>query len=133
MRGQQAVPVWGASVPDGVTLTQVYAILTDFDGREFAGTWNHFDYGKQKPPEDFIYRYDLEPFSRLERTQVQSGKEGDALELRLCRAPDAVPGLARGQDSALCQGLVKPRVERKPVTTPPANNRGHALPAGARH
>jgi len=50
------------------------------------------------------------------------------MKLRLCRAPATVPGVARGQDSALCQQLVKPRAERKPVTTPPANNRGQSVP-----
>ena len=95
-------------------------------------TWNHFDYGKQKPPEDFIYRFDVDSVTRLERTAVISGKDADPMKLRLCRAPDGVPGQARGQDSALCQQLVKPRVERKPVTTPPANNRGQSVPPRAK-
>ena len=55
------------------------------------------------------------------------------MKQRLCSAQDAVPGLARGQDSPLCQQIVKPRYERKPVTTPPANNHGQSEPPGARH
>lgn len=137
MRGNQAVPVWSAAQPQGVTLTQVYAGLAEPNGRQFLATWNHFDYGKQKDPEDFIYRYDLDPFSGLERTQVLSGKDAESMKLRLCGGQGAVPGLglglARGQDAPLCQQLVHPRAERKPVTTPPGNNRGKSSPPGSRH
>jgi hypothetical protein len=135
MRGNQAVPVWSTKPPDGVTLTQVYAGLAEPNGRQYLSTWNHFDYGKQKDPEDFVYRYDLDPFSGLERTQLLSGKEAEAMKLRLCGGQGAVPGLglglARGQDALLCQQLVHPRTERKPVTTPPANNHGKSSPPGA--
>jgi len=132
MRGGQGVPVWSTNPPQGVTWSQVYAVMNDFNGQQYLGTWSHFDYGKQKSPEDFIYRYDLEPFSRLDRTQVQSGKDAEAMKQRLCHAQDAGQGMARGQDSPLCQLDVKPRVERRPVTTPPANNRGRSMPPGAR-
>jgi hypothetical protein len=116
-----------------VAWTQVYAAMAEPNGREFMATWSHFDYGKQKPSEDFLYRYDLDPFSGLEHTQPLSGKDADAMMPRLCNGQGALPGLARGQDSAMCQELVKPRTERKPVTTPPANNRGKSVPPGARH
>jgi hypothetical protein len=62
-----------------------------------------------------------------------SGKDADAIKPRLCRPQDALPGLARGQDSPLCQQFVNPRQQRKPVTTPPSNNRGRSVPPGARH
>jgi hypothetical protein len=133
MRGGQAVPVWSANAPPGVTWNQVYAAMADPNGREFMATWSHFDYGAQKPPEDFIYRYDLDSYSGLEHTQPLVGKDADAMKLRLCSGQGALPGLARGQDSPLCQPMVKPHVERKPVTTPPANNRGKSVPPGARH
>jgi hypothetical protein len=96
-------------------------------------TWSHFDYGKQKPPEDFVYRYDMDAFSGLEHTQPLVGKDADAMKFRLCTGQGALPGVARGQDSALCQQVAPQRVERKPVTTPPANNRGKSVPPGARH
>jgi hypothetical protein len=133
MRGGQGAPIWTASAPAGVAWTQIYAGLAEPNGRELVGTWNHFDYGKEKPAEDFVYRYDLDPFSGLERTQLLSGKDAGAMKLRLCRGQDALPGLARGQDAPLCQQLVNPRPERKPVTTPPANNRGRSAPPGSRH
>ena len=133
LRGGQGVPLWTANVPDGISWTQVYAGLADPDGRQFLATWNHFDYGKQKPAEDFIYRYDIDPFSGLDRTGVIGAKEMEAMKQRLCSGPGTIPGLARGQDSALCRQLTPLRAERKPVTTPPANNRGQSLGPGARH
>jgi hypothetical protein len=96
------------------------------------GTWSHFDYGDAKPAEDFVFRYDLDPMSGLDRTQLLSGKDADAMKQRVCRAGDALPGLARGQDSVLCQELINPRPERKPVTTPPGHNRGQSVP-GIKH
>ncbi len=133
MRGGQGVPIWSAHTPAGVTWTQIYAGLAEPNGRDLVGTWNHFDYGKDKPPQDYVFRYDLDPVSGLERTQLLSGKEADAMKQRVCRTADVLPGLSRGQDSALCLELVNPRPARKPVTSPPANNRGKSTPPGARH
>jgi hypothetical protein len=130
VRGGQGVPL-SANPPDGVAWTQIYAALAEPNGRQLLGTWNHFDYGKQKDPEDFVYRYDLDPFSSLERTQLLSGKEADAMKQRLCGVQGSA--LARGQDSPLCQQMLHPRAERKPVTTPPANNHGQSQPPGWRH
>jgi hypothetical protein len=132
MRGGQAAPIWSGTVPPGVNWTQVYAVMIDGNGRGVLATWNHFDYGKQKPPEDFLYRYDVDPVSGLERTLILAGKDADAMKQRLCRAQDAIPGLARGQDSTLCLNTLQPHVERKPVTTPPANNHGQSSPGGRR-
>jgi hypothetical protein len=129
IRGGQGVPLFSSVAPEGVTLTRVYAILSGPSGREVVGTWNHFDYGKTKPAEDFVYRYDLDPFSNLERTQLLSGKEADAMKERLCSFQGA-SSVARGQDSALCQQTVHPRAERRPTLTPPANNEGRSRPPG---
>jgi hypothetical protein len=134
LRGGQTAPIWSANPPDGVTLTQVYAAMADPNGREFMATWSHFNYGNEKSPADFIYRYDLDAYSGLEHTQPIVGKDAEGLKLRLCSGQGALPGLARGQDSALCQQLLPPpRTERKPVTTPPANNHGKSVPPGAHH
>jgi hypothetical protein len=133
MRGGQAVPLSSATAPAGVAWTDVYAVMAEANGRELVGTWIHFDYGRQKPPEDFLYLYEVDTFSGLERTQLLAGKQAEAMKQRLCRGQDAVPGLARGQDTPLCQQILKPRFERKPVTTPPANNHGRSLPPGSPH
>ncbi len=122
--------LWSANGPPGVDWTQVYAGLAEPNGRDFICTWSHFDYGKEKMAEDVVYRFDLDPVSGLERTQLLSGKDADAMKLRVCRAGDSLPGLARGQDSPLCQQLVNPHPARKPVTSPPANNRGKSTPGG---
>ncbi len=133
IRGAQAVPVWSATAPEGVTVTHVYALLSGPSGRQMVGTWNHFDYGKEKPAEDYVYRYDLDSFSNLERTQLLSGKDADAMKQRLCTVQGAPSSLAYGQDSALCQQTVHVRPERRPTTTPPANNQGRSVPPGPRH
>lgn len=114
MRGDQAVPLYTAKAPTGVTLTQVYAVLADPNGHELLATWSHFDYGDQKPAEDFVYQYDQDPFTSLDRTQILSPKQSEAMERRLCLATDAVSGLAHGQDSTLCKQLLKPTPPRRP-------------------
>lgn len=132
MRGSQAVPLWSGNPPGGVALTQVYAILSEPNGVQMMATWNHFDYGDLKPAEDAVYRYDLDPWSGLERTQLLRGKVAEAMEQRICGAQGAVPSLARGQDSALCKLTLKTIPERKPIARPPAGNHGRATPPGAR-
>jgi hypothetical protein len=132
LRGGQGAPIWTSSTSGDVTRTQVYAVMADPNGRETLGAWNHMDYGKAKPAEDFVYRYDLDPMIGVERMQLLTGKEAASLKERMCRAQDAVDGLARGQDSFLCQPWRKQVWERKPVTTPPADNQGQSRPPGSR-
>ena len=103
------------------------------DSRAELCTWNHMDFGKQKRPSDTIFCYDVDPFSGLDRTQEVTGHDVDPMKLRLCRGQDTVQGLERGQDSALCQQLQNAQPQRKPVTTPPANNLGRSAPPGGRH
>jgi hypothetical protein len=128
MRGGQGVPVNNANPPASIAWTQVYAGLTDPSSANFLATWIHLDYGAAKPPDDYVYRYDIDPLSRLERTDLLTGKDAEAMKLRLCRSGESLPGIAHGQDSPLCQQLVNPKPERKPVTTPPAHNRGQSAP-----
>jgi hypothetical protein len=132
MRGTKTAPIWSWNLAQGVALTQVYALLSEPNGRQLMGTWSHIDHGKDKP-EESVYRYDLDPINGMERTQLLSGKEAEAMKQRLCGAQVVIPGLERGQDSPLCQQKVKPVYQRKPVTTPPANNRGQSVPPPARH
>jgi hypothetical protein len=97
-----------------VNVTQVYALMADPNGHELVGTWSHFDYGKQKPAEDYIYQYDVDPWSGLDRTQFLNGKAGDAMKRRVCTASDVVSGLAKGQDSPLCQQTLNKSPQHKP-------------------
>ena len=130
MRGGQGVTVWSANATDG-SWTQMYAVVAEGDGHTELVTWNHFDYGKQKPPQDMLYRYDRDPVSGIDRTALLSGQEAGNMKHRLC-SQDVVQGLSRGLDSPLCEQLF-PHPERHPVTTPPANNRGRSAPPGVRH
>jgi hypothetical protein len=123
IRGGKGVPVWNTSPPSGVALAQLYELAAEGDGHTSLYIWSHIENGKQKPPQDYIFRFDRDPFSGLDRTVELSSKELGAIELRICRGQDAVGGVLRGQDSEICAQLV-PRAERHPVTTPPANNHG---------
>jgi hypothetical protein len=133
MQNGKAVAVWTANSPLGATQSQVYAVLADDNGHEILGAWNHIDYGKTKPAEDSIYRYDVDSTTDIERNQLLSGHDAATMKDRLCHAQNAVPGLYRGQDSTLCQTTPpKPHYERKPVTTPPPHNQGQSRPPGTR-
>jgi hypothetical protein len=131
MRGGQAVPVWTGISPTGVDLTQNYAVLAQPNGQQFLATWLHYDYGKQKPADDFLYRFGVDPFNGVESTEIMTHKQGDDLKPRLCTAQDSPMGMARGQDSPLCQPA-KGKTERRPVTTPPPNAQGRSVPPGSR-
>ena len=132
MRGGEGAHVWSANPPPGVAWTQVYAVMSEDDGRVELGTWNRFDYGNKRPPEDVVYRYDVDPASGLERAMQLIDQNATAMESRLCSGQNAVAGLERGQDSPLCEIMMRVRGQRRPVTTPPANNRGQSLPPGSR-
>lgn len=135
MRGGQGVLVWNAeptSAP-GATWTQVYALMSGAENRAYLCTWNHFDYGKKRQPSDTIFRYDVDSMTGLERTVELTREDAEAMKLRLCRGQDAIQGLERGQDSELCRQLLNDRPQRKPVTTPPANNRGQSVTGHAHH
>ena len=129
LQGAKTIAVWTTKNPIGVTQTQVYAVLADSNGHEVLGTWNHLDYGGSKAAQDFVYRYDVDPQTDIERNLLLSGHDAASMKNRLCLGQDEVPGLSRGLDSTLCQTIVeKPRYQRKPVTTPPSNNHGQSRP-----
>jgi hypothetical protein len=132
MRGPQAITVWSTSLPQGVALTQLYALLTQPNGRSMMCTWNHIDHNSQKP-EDIVACYDLDPITNQERFQTFTRTPALPIKQRICSALSPIPGLARGQDSPLCQETQKAHPDRKPVTTPPANNHGQSAPPRARH
>lgn len=141
MRGDQAAALWGGGAVDGVVRTQVYGLLTEPPGRDVLATWSHYDYGKAKPAEDYVFEYSVDMASGLEQTQRLSSPHAEEMEQRLCKAnpgqvDPALAELARGQDSAICRELIatsaKVRPVRRPVTTPPANNHGQSLPPSAR-
>lgn len=111
----EGVAIWNTDHPAGMQWTQVYAVMTGENGVSQLVTWNHFDYGKDRPPEDSIFRYDVDPFSGLDRNQIVSGKQAEAMKTALCNAQNAVTGLARGQNSELCQEVLHTPQFRKPL------------------
>lgn len=130
VNGGETVAVWNTNHPAGMDWTQVYAVVTNGNGIAQLVTWNHFDFGKGKPPEDSIFRYDVDPFSGLDRTAVVGPREVEATKTTLCSAQDAVTGLARGQDSNLCREVLhKPSPVCEPLHGVPA--RRIAPPRGA--
>jgi hypothetical protein len=100
--------------------------MSGAENHAYLCTWNHFDYGKVRQPNDTIFRYDVDTMTGLERTVELTRESAEAMKLRLCHGQDAIQGMERGQDSALCQQLLNAQPQRKPVTTPPANNRGQS-------
>lgn len=113
LRGAQGIPLSTSIAPQGVTVTQAYAALADPNGHEVIASWSHFDYGKQKPAEDYVYAYDVDPWTGLDRTQLISNKEVVPMEKRICQATGTVAGLAKGQDSGTCKDLLQPETGRK--------------------
>jgi hypothetical protein len=123
LQAGKGVPLMNASQPSGIAMTQLYELAAEGDGHVSLYIWSHLDYGKEKAPQDYIFRFDRDPFSGLDRTAELTGDQRDPMKLRICRGQDAVDGMMRGQDSDVCEQLV-PHAERHPVTTPPANNHG---------
>ena len=127
MSGPQSILVWSANIPQGLALTQLYALLTQPNSRSMMCTWNHIDHDKQKP-EDIVACYDLDPATGHERMQSFTRTQALPIKQRICSALSPIPGMARGQDAPLCQQTINAHPERKPVTTPPANNHGQSAP-----
>lgn len=121
MRGDKAIPISNPNPPAGVEWSQLYALLPALDGSRYVATWSHIGYGSARPAEDYLYRYDLDPASGLDRMLLVSGAAADSLRLTLCRAP-------QNAAAALCQPLVAASSGRRPVTTPPAHNQGRSTP-----
>jgi hypothetical protein len=135
IRGGQGVLVWNAVPPTapGVTWTEVYALMSGAENSAYVCTWNHFDYGKVRVPSDTLFRYDVDPQTGQERTTELTREDAESMKLRLCGGQEAIQGIERGQDSELCQQLLNTRGQRKPVTTPPANNRGQSAAGRVSH
>ena len=126
--------MWSANTPPGIQWTQVYAGIAEPNGREFIATWSHFDYDNKKPSNDVVFRYDVDPFSHLERSVQLTGNDADAMQLRLCRAQDAVPDLQRGQDSATLPATrSSPSPSANPSPRPRPTTTARSAPPGARH
>ena len=130
LHGNQAVTVRSVTPPPGVAWTQVFAVFANPNGDEAAVAWTHFDYGTQKPPVDYIYQYDVDPWTNLDRVQIANDKQVVPTEQRLCSAQDTVPAFNIGQDSQLCRALLHPESARDKEK--PCRCRTGGLPASGR-
>ena len=140
VHGDQAAVLRSAGNVGGVERSAVYGLVNERDGRQVLARWEHFDYGKAKPPEDYVYQYSVDPMTGLEQVQVLGQDHAKQMQLRLCQidasqsgqADPALAELTHGQDSTMCQAFVKGNAKptRRPTTTPPANNRGISEPPG---
>jgi hypothetical protein len=126
LRAGKGVPLWNTSSSEtsGIAMTQLHELAAEGDGHVALYIWSHLEYSKEKAPQDYIFRFDRDPRTGVDRsTEITDKQELADMKLRICRGQDAVNGMMRGQDSEECEQLV-PRAERHPVTTPPANNHG---------
>lgn len=123
LRAGKGVPLWNATQPSGIAMTQLYELAAEGDGHVSLYIWSHLDYGKEKPPQDYIFRFDRDPINGADRSAELTGDQLAEMKLRICRGQDAVNGMMRGQDSEVCDQIL-PRAERHPITTPPSNNHG---------
>ena len=85
LRGGQAAPVWTSTAPGGRESVAGVCGIDGANGLNLMGTWSHYDYGKQKDPDDYVYRYDVDGFSGLERALLLSGKDAEAMKQRSVR------------------------------------------------
>jgi len=126
MSAGQAAPVWSANTLADGSWTQLYGLYPKLDGSVVLATWSHFDDSTHKPQQDFVYIYAVAVGSGTEGAALLTGKSVEEVKKRLCHPENLLPGLARGQESPLCQKLLRP--DAHPVTSPPANNHGQAAP-----
>lgn len=124
-----------AAPTSGVTVREVYGLLTDIRGNSTLATWLHLDFGSAKPAQDYVYEYSVDPSTGLDLTQALGDEHAAPMRQQLCQLTPAQSPLLGGQDSTLCHPsdassthshIPHSRHLRVPVTTPPANNQGRS-------
>lgn len=130
MGSQKGAPLSSPHQGKDYELQQVYAVLPDREGQSGLVTWSHYDYSNSRRTEDFVYRYDVDPASNLDRVQRLAGKEASDAELHLCQADQAWTSVRSGQDLPVCQNVLRGKTvpSRHITTTPPAQNEGRSHP-----
>ncbi len=119
--------------PGGITTSVVYGLMTDLRGTSKLVTWTHLDFGGAKPAQDYVNEYTVDAATGMDGTEALGEEHAGPMKLALCQMDGAHAMLANGQDSALCRAAPEPKKkqahERRPVTTPPANNEGRSMVA----
>lgn len=133
MTNQHGAPVSSMHTNKDYAIQQVYAVLGDREGTDALITWSHYEYYNSKRVEDFLYKYDVDPVSNLDRIMRLSGKDATDMQVRLCQADQAWASVHHGQDLPVCQALVRSKSTpaRHITTTPPVKNEGRSRPPGS--
>jgi hypothetical protein len=111
-RQRSAAPLYSAAQPG---VQHVYALFMNVDQRVVLDTWSH--YAEQKRASrggDYFFEYKIDTMSGQEMSRPVTGREADAMKLRLCKADNVVFGIAGGQDSSACPGGRATRAESLP-------------------
>lgn len=130
MSNQHGVALSSSHVNEDYTIQPIYAMLTEQNGQDALVTWSHYQYSNSKKTDDYLYEYDVDPGTDLDRVQRFSGNEATSMKLRLCQVDPSWAYLHHGQDLPVCQALVQTanRPTRRIVTTPPKQNEGRSQP-----
>ena len=126
LKAGQAAPVWSSNTLAEGDWVQIYGVYPRADGTVQLGTWSHFEDSAHKPQQDYVYLYSIDLGDSAENAVPLTGKVADQMKQRLCHTDGLVPGLARGQDAPICFRYHS--YEPHPITSPPSNNHGKALP-----
>lgn len=111
-RERSAAPMYSTAQPG---VEHVYALFMNVDQRVVLDTWAH--YAQQKKASrgaDYFFEYKIDSMSGQEMSRPVTGREADAMKLRLCKADGVVFGIAGGQDSSACPGGRSTRAENLP-------------------
>jgi hypothetical protein len=90
---------------------QVFAVLEPKDGVASVGTWYHSRDLATGKVSDGVSRSSVDPSTGKDRSADLTGSEAKELELQLCKTTDSSWGLAIGQSSHACKGILS--VKRK--------------------
>lgn len=85
---------------------QVFALLSPHDSIASVGTWYHSRDLATGKVADGVARFSVDPSTGKDKSTVLTGMEAKEWELKLCKAADSPSGLAIGQSSRACKGLL---------------------------
>lgn len=107
-------PLFSAAPGNPGETDQAYALMVGADGRAVLATWSHFQQRKRGTGDDYLFEYDVDPASGLERSRQVLGSEAGPLRTRLCKAEGSVLDIAAGQDTASCKQVSRAGERRAP-------------------
>jgi hypothetical protein len=85
---------------------QVFAVLAPHDGVATVGTWYHSRDLATGKTTDGVSRFSVDPLTGKDKSTSLTGSDAKEWERRLCKAADSSSGLAVGQSSWTCKGVL---------------------------